>query len=72
MAKTLQMVFLNTIGKTTAISISDVKETATAAEIKALMELIVARNIFTSTGGDLTTVMEASLVSRDVEPVAVK
>lgn len=72
MAKTLQMVFQNQVGKNITISVPEVKDNVTEAEIKTLMQLIVAKNIFESTGGDLITLMEANIVSRDVQEVAVR
>jgi hypothetical protein len=72
MEKTLQMVFLNSLGKNVSVNVTDIKDGITATEVKTLMELILARNVFTSTGGDLKTIMEANLVSRDVQAQAVK
>lgn len=72
MVKTLQMVFQNQVGKNVSISIGDVKDNITADEIKALMQLIITKNIFESTGGDLTTIMSADVVTRDVQEMAVR
>lgn len=72
MVKTLQMVFQNQMGKNVSISIGDVKDTITADEIKTLMQMIIARNIFESTGGDLTTIMSADIVTRDVQEMSVR
>jgi hypothetical protein len=72
MAKTLQMVFQNQAGKNVSISVPEIKEEITEAEIKTLMQTIIAKNIFESTGGDLITIMEASLVTRDVQEFSVR
>ena len=72
MAKTLQMVFQNQTGKNVSISVGEVKDAITSEEIKTLMQLIVAKNIFESTGGDLTTIMSADIVTRDVQEMAVR
>jgi hypothetical protein len=72
MAKTLQMVFQNQIGKNVSISIPEVREDVTESEIKTLMQLIISKNIFESVGGDLITVMEASLVKREVQELSVR
>lgn len=72
MDKTLQMVFQNEVGDNTSISISQIKEGLTDAEVKALMNLIISKNIFESTGGDLITVMSASVVAKDVEDFKVR
>lgn len=72
MVKTLQMVFQNQIGKNISISMGDVKDSITSEEIKNLMQLIIAKNIFESTGGDLTTIMSADIVTRDVQEITVR
>lgn len=72
MAKTLQMVFQNQTGKNVSISLGEVKENLTSEEIKTLMQLIVAKNIFESTGGDLITIMSADLTTKDVQEMAVR
>jgi len=72
MSKTLQMVFQNQLGKNISISIPEVREDVTEGEIKTLMNLIIAKNIFESTGGDLASVMSASLISRDVQEFTVR
>lgn len=72
MAKTLQMVFQNQLGRNVSINLPEVKDTVTQEEIRSLMELILVKNIFESTGGDLVALMEANLVSRDVQEVTVR
>jgi hypothetical protein len=72
MANTLQMVFQNETGKNVSISVPEVREDITDVEIKTLMQTIIAKNVFESTGGDLITIMSASLVSRDVQEFAVR
>jgi hypothetical protein len=72
MALTLQMVFQNQLGRNVAINIPEVREDVTPEEIKTLMELILAKNIFDSTGGSLVALMEANLVSREVQEISVR
>lgn len=72
MDKTLQMVFLNNSGKNVTLSVSNVKDSVTPDEIKTIMDLVVQKNIFSSTGGDLKSVMSASIVARDTEVLAVR
>lgn len=72
MVKTLQMVFQNQIGKNVSINITDVKDAITSEEIKTLMQLIITKNIFESTGGDLVAIMSADIVTRDVQEIAVR
>ena len=66
------MVFLNNLGKNVSMNISGVSGEVTAAEIKTVMETIITKNIFTSTGGDLLSIMSASLVSKDTEQLSVR
>lgn len=70
--ETLVLIFLNQAGSTVRLSISDVKEGLTNAEVKAAMENIIAMNIFDSTGGDLVTADSAELVTRSVQAISVK
>ncbi|GFN21950.1 DUF2922 domain-containing protein [Thermanaeromonas sp. C210] len=37
-----------------------------AADVMASMELVIARNIFTSSGGDLVAVAGARIVTREI------
>lgn len=65
MAKTLEMVFTNEAGKNVTISLAEPKDTLTAAEVQAVMQDIVTRNIFTTTGGGLATVVESRIRTSD-------
>ncbi len=72
MDRSLRMVFLNEAGKNVSINIAGIKDTITPEEIKALMQLIVAKNIFESTGGNLVSIMSADITAREVQEIAVK
>lgn len=72
MLKTLQMVFQNEAGKNVSISVADVKDGLTSEEIKALMQLIISKNIFESTGGDLITIMSADIITKEVQEMDVR
>lgn len=72
MAKTLQLVFQNQAGKNVTINIPEIRDGLTSEEIKNLMQLIITKNIFESTGGDLVALMEANIISRDIQEVAVR
>ncbi|KRQ87722.1 hypothetical protein ABG79_00524 [Caloramator mitchellensis] len=64
--KTLQMVFQNQAGKNVSVNIPYVKDGITVEEIRSLMQLIISKNIFETTGGDLIAAMSANVVARDV------
>jgi hypothetical protein len=64
--KTLQMVFNNAAGRTVTLSLADVRDTLTDAEVRTVMDFIIARDIFTSTGGQLVSVRSASVVDEAV------
>jgi len=60
--KTLRMGFKNMEGKTVTISLDNPKDDLTEATITTAMDLIIARNIFTSSGGDLVSKLDAKII----------
>ncbi len=72
MAKSLSMSFLNEDGKKCSITLNNVKEDVTDAEVKAAMDVLIAKNIFTSKGGDLKTKDSAHIVERTSSSLTVK
>jgi hypothetical protein len=72
MSKTLTMNFLNEQGKKTAVRVNNVREDVTEAEVKAAMDLIISKNIFTSSGGDLKVKDSAHLVDTNTTEMSVK
>lgn len=72
MAKTLIMVFQNDLGKNVSISIPDVRDDITEQEVKTTMQTILAKNIFTSNGGDLVGIMSAQIVNKDTTALNVR
>ena len=70
--KTLVLVFQNQSGDTIRMSVENVKENITDASVKTAMEDIIAKNIFDSTGGNLTIVMGAQIITRSVQELSVK
>jgi hypothetical protein len=67
MPMTLQMIFFNEEGRNVTISVPDAREDIQAAEVEAVMENILQRNIFLTTGGEISGLNKAQVVSRDVE-----
>ncbi len=61
------MIFFNEEGRNVTISVPDAREDIQAAEVEAVMENILQRNIFLTTGGEISGLNKAQVVSRDVE-----
>ena len=67
---TLNMVFVTTTGKKVTFSVSGAKETVTDGQVNKLMDDILAKNIFTTSSGDLKSKDSAAVVSKKVTKVA--
>ena len=65
MTKTLEMVFRNGEGKETVISLVDPRDDLTKTEVDAVMQDMLAKNIFSTKGGDLVQVVDARIRTRD-------
>ena len=65
MAKTLEMVFRDTMGKEVIISLPDPQDSITLAQVQTVMQDIVTRNIFVTKNGDFVQLGDARIVSRD-------
>jgi len=61
MAKTLELVFRNELAKEITISVANPKINLTAAQVQPVMADIVAKNIFTTKGGNLVQPVESRL-----------
>lgn len=59
--KTLEMVFTTESGKEVTVAVKDPKDGLTLAEVQTVMNTIIAKNVFSSTGGDLASVKEAQI-----------
>lgn len=70
MKKTLEMVFRNEAGSEVTISLADPKDGLTLAGVQAVMNDIIAQNIFTTKGGDLADVVEGRIRVIDVTQLA--
>ncbi len=69
--KTLQLNFRNEEGRPVSISVSNPVEPVDAQAVEAAMETISQKNIFVTTGGDITDKVSARLISREVSDVVV-
>lgn len=67
MSTTLRMVFRNAADRMSAISLPEPDPEITALEVEEVMDSILAKNLFTTTGGDLVSKVRAEVVSRTVE-----
>ncbi|TCL38818.1 DUF2922 family protein [Anaerospora hongkongensis] len=61
LTRTLEMVFQNQVGKSVTVSVKEPKDGLTLAEVQAVMDTIIAKNIFATTGGDLVSTVEAQI-----------
>jgi len=66
MEYTLSMVFLTVLGIKSTLSVSGVKSTITSDEANALMDMIIAKDIFLTTTGALAKKESAQLTERKV------
>lgn len=70
--KSLVMTFLNEQGSRASINLPGVKDGVTQAEVSAAMDVIIAKNIFASSGGNLITKHSAQVTERNVTTLAVR
>ncbi|MGB9812770.1 MAG: DUF2922 domain-containing protein [Thermovenabulum sp.] len=66
MTSNLELSFQNTAGKTVRITLQEPKQDLTPENVQNAMNLILSKNIFSSTGGDLVKALGARIVVRDV------
>ena len=70
MTKTLRLPFVNAAGKDVNILVAKPKEGLTTAEAVATQALIIARNLFTSNGGDLVSAGDPVVLIQDTAVLA--
>jgi hypothetical protein len=63
--RVLEMDFNTVLGRTHRIRVYNANDPLTGAAVSAAMDSIIASNIFTSPGGDLTGKVEARVVITD-------
>lgn len=63
--RTLEMGFATALNKTHQIRVYDARENITDNEIKAAMDDIILKNVFSGTGGELTGKIGAQLVIKE-------
>lgn len=72
MEYTLTMVFNTALGEKTSLSISGVKSTITQADADALMDTIIAKDVFITNSGKLVGKESAQLTAKTVTKFDVK
>jgi len=60
----LRLVFGTENGKTASMEFSNPKSTVTEAEVQALMNLIITKNVVNTKNGALTTILDGGIVTR--------
>lgn len=60
--KVLRMSFETSMGGTMALTLNDPKEGITPVEIEAVMDQIIAKNIFSTAAGDLVAKKDVKIV----------
>ena len=70
MKKTLQMPFRNQGGSEVNILVPDPKDALTKAQVSAVQADIIAKNLFTSTGGDLIAALDPVILTQDTAVLA--
>ncbi|MGL5711429.1 MAG: DUF2922 domain-containing protein [Paraclostridium sp.] len=61
----LLMTFMTEYGRKVSLFVTDPREDITEAEIKAVMDLIVEKNIFAPSGEDIISAKEAKIVQTE-------
>ncbi len=67
MSATLQMIFRNFEGRNATVSVTDPDPALTLLNAEAVMDSILSRNVFMTTGGELEDKVRAQVVSRTVD-----
>ncbi len=70
MSETLRLVFRNASDRTVAINIPDPDPELLALDVEAVMDSIITRNVFSTTGGDITSKVRSEVVARTVDVLA--
>lgn len=61
----LLMTFMTQFGRKVSLFVTDPREDVTEAEIKAVMDLVIEKNIFAPNGENLVTAKEAKIVQTE-------
>lgn len=67
--KILRMTFENASGSSISVTLPEPREDLTGPEVETVMDLIIAKNIFTSSGGDLTAKKDIKIIETTTNDV---
>lgn len=70
MSRVLEMTFNTELGNSKTMRVIDAKDPLSNAEVGAVMDAIIAKNIFSGTGGDLTGKIKAQIVTTTASEIA--
>ena len=65
----LDLIFKNAAGKKVTLNIEEPKNGVTKAELDAAMQVVVANNVFNTSGGDIVEAVEGRLRTITLDPV---
>jgi hypothetical protein len=63
---------MNESGRKVSIRLDEIADTVTNQQVSLVMDAIIEKNIFDSTGGDLILKDSAQIISKDIEELQVK
>ncbi len=66
MQQTLRMVFRNAEDRIVSVNVADPDPEITEMAVDAVMDSILTKNVFMTTGGDLVSKVRAEIISREV------
>ncbi len=69
MERTLYLTFMNEAGRRQSLTLSDPVEELDAGDVEAAMDLIIEKNIFKGSGGELVAAVEAKVVGKTEEVI---
>lgn len=65
--KVLRMTFANVLGASVSFTLSNPLPDLSLTAIKDYMNLVIAKNLFNSTGGDLIAIKDITIVDTTIE-----
>lgn len=66
----LEMSFSTVLGGTKTIRVYEAKASLTGAEVAACMDNVIAKNIFSGTGGELTGKVKAQVITTETADIS--